>query len=204
MKAGEYEEGLLRCRVYCSHGPIHHLFPFCGIPSVDQISVSAGNSTNPGRIGTGPNTSGHSSPGKPQGTGCEKGRGSCWANHDLQRTVLYFFHLQGIDELPAGQYQWAGGEDVRFPFMSEGGVDQSLLSQCSTRSSTLNTWAGRSSRLPSSKSGISLSNSGPECASVRMIRTGWKRSFPLTPVSSLTSFISSLKRSGVRAPASAR
>ena len=36
-----------------------------------------------------------------------------------------------------------------------------------------------------------------------MMRTGWKRSLPFTPVSVFTSFISSLKRCGVNAPVSA-
>ena len=172
MKARKYEQTLLRNRGNRGHGPIHHLFPSRGIPSVDQISVATGNSTNPGSIGTGPNTAGHSRAGKPQGTGGQKRSRTSRANHDFQRTMLHFLNLHGIDELPAGQYQWAGGKHLRFPLMRKCAVDQSLLSQSSTRSRTLNTWAGRSSRLPSSNSGISLSNSGPECAPVRMIRTG--------------------------------
>src|ERR1035437_5321017 len=65
----------------------------------------------------------------------------------------------------------------------------------SMRSRTLGT--ARPRAAPSSMSGISLSNSGPECVPVSAIRTGRKRSLPLTPVAAFTSFIQALKTSGV-------
>ena len=54
---------------------------------------------------------------------------------------------------------------------------------------------------PSSISGISLSNSGPECDPVIAIRTGWNSSGPFAPVAALISFSHALKISGShRAP----
>ena len=65
------------------------------------------------------------------------------------------------------------------------------------RSCVFITCTGKGSCEPSSRIGISLSNSGPECEPVNTMRTGWNRSLPLAPVFAFTSFMMALKRSGV-------
>src|ERR1700735_2208815 len=72
MEAGKDQQVVFGDGCYPGDGTIHHLLPSHGVPSVDEVGITAGDRATPCRIRTAPNSAGHAGPGKTEGAGGQK------------------------------------------------------------------------------------------------------------------------------------
>jgi len=120
--------------------------PIAWITSVDEVGITAGDAQIQAGSGQAQTPLGTPGPAKPEGAGGQK-----WT--PASRTDVTSSALAPLPRLvPGRRIAWlavsrAGRPELCLPGVRKGGVDHK---NASTRSRTLNTWAGKSSRLPSS------------------------------------------------------